>query len=225
MAGNRGGNGTELASGYLSDESDFYGTCVSHFLLARLLTGPGDEDTKQELEARVLSLDVREWWEHRIPTLMELAEENVKTQKVKKIVKLYNPYEGRVDSRQLTETIDEFVKRLPPATTLVSSDVQWIWIANPYRKAMKEANQDAGSHMKEAPPDEKADQKGFEIIARDLLEGLTNKRLDLEKKNPGKAKGTITKLLKADQDRIVKEILATAKTLHITCGKVCRDSS
>ncbi|KAF8866327.1 DUF1917-domain-containing protein [Acephala macrosclerotiorum] len=200
----------EVEPGYLSDESNFY----------------GDEDTKQELEARVLSLDVGEWWKHRIPTLMELAEDNVKTQKLKKTVKLYNPYEGRVDSRQLTETIDEFVKRLPPATTFVTLDVQWIWIANPYRKVMKEANQDAGSHMKEAPPDEKADKVSFEIIARSLLEELTNKRLELEKKNPGKAKSTITKLLKADQDRIVKEILGTAKTLHVTCGKwmLFRDS-
>jgi hypothetical protein len=80
---------------------------------------------KQEFEHKANAFVAAEWWEHRIPTLMEIAEVNIKTAAPKQAVKLYNPYEGRRDSWQLSETVKEFLARLPPATTRTSYDLPW----------------------------------------------------------------------------------------------------
>lgn len=45
---------------------------------------------------------------------------------------LYNKYEGEPGARQLSESIDVFLARLPPATTDWRPGLDWIWIANPY---------------------------------------------------------------------------------------------
>lgn len=39
---------------------------------------------------------------------------------------LYNRLEGHAPARQLTETVDEFLKRLPPKTTLSTEAGPWI---------------------------------------------------------------------------------------------------
>lgn len=53
-----------------------------------------------------------------------------------------------------------------------------------------------------------------------MLEELTTHRHTIEKKNPGKAKGTITKAVNAHKEEMVKKLLDTAKELHCTTGKV-----
>ncbi|KAK3320079.1 hypothetical protein B0T19DRAFT_280299 [Cercophora scortea] len=40
--------------------------------------------------------------------------------------------EDRLSARQLDETVDAFLARLPPATTDIAPGLDWIWIANPY---------------------------------------------------------------------------------------------
>lgn len=89
-----------------------------------VLTKSGDEDAKQEFEDRANAFSVAQWWKCRVPTLMEIAEVNIKTETTPSI-KLYNPYEGRRDAWQLSETVDEFLKRLRPATTRSSHDIPW----------------------------------------------------------------------------------------------------
>lgn len=46
--------------------------------------------------------------------------------------KLHNAYKGRVSAKQLSETIDDFLRRLPPATTDATPEIPWIYVANPY---------------------------------------------------------------------------------------------
>ncbi|KAF8206235.1 hypothetical protein K438DRAFT_1816868 [Mycena galopus ATCC 62051] len=47
---------------------------------------------------------------------------------------LLNPYVTRADSRQLDETVDEFLARLPPHSISANPDTlpPWYWIANPH---------------------------------------------------------------------------------------------
>ncbi|KAJ7728244.1 hypothetical protein B0H16DRAFT_1589360 [Mycena metata] len=47
---------------------------------------------------------------------------------------LLNPYFTRADSRQLDETVDEFLARLPPHPISANTDTlpPWYWIANPH---------------------------------------------------------------------------------------------
>ncbi|KAJ7636790.1 hypothetical protein FB45DRAFT_1056072 [Roridomyces roridus] len=42
---------------------------------------------------------------------------------------LFNPFSTRADSRQLDETVDEFLSRLPPYP---KNEQGWYWIANPH---------------------------------------------------------------------------------------------
>lgn len=48
------------------------------------------------------------------------------------VVDLSDRFKGVWYGRQLSETVDNFLLRLPPATTEISNKVPWIWIANPY---------------------------------------------------------------------------------------------
>lgn len=125
MAIGMGGKVLIEESGYLSDESDFYGTAIIPSNALQLLTKSGDEITKQEFELSVIAFDPAEWWEHRLATLMEVAEENLKTEKPVQAVKLYNPYEGQRYAWQLSETVGEFLARLRPASTMVSNEIPW----------------------------------------------------------------------------------------------------
>lgn len=45
---------------------------------------------------------------------------------------LHNPYAGVPYAWQLTETVDDFLSRLPPATTTQTPETPWIYICNPY---------------------------------------------------------------------------------------------
>lgn len=48
------------------------------------------------------------------------------------MVALSDRFKGKWFGRQLAETVNKFLQRLPPATTEGSEELQWIWISNPY---------------------------------------------------------------------------------------------
>ena len=45
---------------------------------------------------------------------------------------LHNICEGRPGARELSESVDDFLARLPPATTRQTLFLDWIWISNPH---------------------------------------------------------------------------------------------
>ena len=76
------------------------------------------------------------------------------------ISSLHNPYEGVPYAWQLTETVDQFLERLPPETT-TSDQVPWIFICNPYipRVGKRQSDQDqvkGRDNDNEAPDEEGA---------------------------------------------------------------------
>lgn len=185
-----------------------------------ILTASGDETTKDELEARAAAFSAKEWWSRRKLTLMEISKYNLAAVKDKKTPQLYNPYEGHSYARQLNETVEEFLERLPPATTPVSDLVPWIFIANPYRK-IKQATPSQEDVGTEGPPDEGSDQTEFGYRGRGLLKELGGLRKSVEEKNQGKAKIVISRLVNVQRDKIAKDILDTAVKCKFTSGKVC----
>jgi hypothetical protein len=174
---------------------------------------------KQEYESKALAFDPAEYIEHKIPSLTAIANANLKNTKVVKAATLYNPYEGSLSGRQLGETVDEFLERLPPATTSVTDIINWIYIANPYRKAPKR-DEHGQKERDEAPPDEESDWAQFVVLGGNLLEELTTIRHLIEKEKAGKPKATITRAVNPEKDKIVKKLLDTAVELHCTSGKV-----
>ena len=116
---------------------------------------------------------------------------------------LHNPWEGREDSRQLSETISEFTKRLPP---LDSTHVgPWIWIANPYREDRSELE------LQNAP--------FIQLASRELKQFLV-KRDNLTSINPELGQGVVTRTLKPHRDQLKEDLLRLAKEHGVVCGKV-----
>lgn len=179
---------------------------------------------KAELHQRALEFDAAEYRNRKTPSLTELANSNMQIAKETKTdtpATLYNPYEGNFCGRQLSETVDEFLHRLPPATTKQSNLVHWIFIANPFRKAPKR-DEDAGKDVsEEGPPDEESDWARFVVLGGNLLEELTTMRHNIEKQKSGAAKATITKALNPQRNKIVQKLLDTAVECGCTSGKVC----
>jgi hypothetical protein len=221
------GRGGKLAlikpddSGYLSDESDFYGKSYAPRRKTRLMVS-GDEAAIQELEYRAGRFGATEWWEGKTSSLTEIANSNMSTAVETASATLYNPYEGSTCGRQLGETVDEFLTRLPPATTRVSVTSPWIFIANPFRKApSKEREHNAQEQLlDEAPPEEDSDLTKFMVLAGNLLEELSVIQQGIEMSMAGRVKSQITKAVNVEKDKIVRKILDTATEMHVTSGKV-----
>ncbi|KAF1963437.1 DUF1917-domain-containing protein [Byssothecium circinans] len=120
---------------------------------------------------------------------------------------LFNPGEGRMDSWQLGESADEFVKRLPPLTA--SGQVyDWIWVYNPY----------ARSNGKTRSPVLTAE---YEVRGRQLLAESLQKRKDIQAKDPGKAKGkgTTTQQLNDEAKLLQQRITDLAVETNVLSGK------
>ncbi|TVY86021.1 UPF0696 protein-like protein [Lachnellula willkommii] len=207
---------------YLSDDSSFYGTALATPLFqahkADTVTS-GDEAVQQDLEERASSFNPAEWWEHMTPSLTETASANLASATVAKAPKLYNPYEGNPCGRQLAESVDEFLHRLPPASTPASSRYPWIFIANPYRKAPKPNNE---GELAEGPPDDDSQWARFVVEGGNLLEELLVLKNKIEKEKAGSTKATVTKALNVQRNIIVEKLLDIAVEMHCTSGKVSR---
>ena len=86
-----------------------------------------------------------------------------------------NLYEDYPSGRQLSETVEAFMKRLPPLSTSIIEYGPWIYVANPYSPR---------SHVRE-------DQATFIRNGRHLLEDFTAVKAGIEASMPGKAKTVI----------------------------------
>jgi hypothetical protein len=158
----------------------------------------------------------------------ELAESNLKSVMKIKSATLYNPYEGQECGRQLGETVEEFIQRLPPSTTASitlttanAGGVPWIFIANPFRNPPKVHSGDKQHELaNEGPPDENSDWAQFVIRGGNILDELGSIEKEIEKRKVGQAKASITKAVNIEKEAIVQKLLDTAVELHCTSGKV-----
>lgn len=118
--------------------------------------------------------------------------------------KLHNPYEGRVDSWQLGESITDFTNRLPPVTSRIGDVGPWIWVANPYPE-----HQDKSRRTGE-----------FKEAGDELLRKFRETKSRVEVDNPGKARGIITRELTSDMESLKEQIKELARSTGVLSGKV-----
>ncbi|KAK0724764.1 hypothetical protein B0H67DRAFT_482773 [Lasiosphaeris hirsuta] len=90
----------------------------------------GDENTASVLEARVNNFDIESWWRNRNEGATPTPREDPKSSSFSG--HLHNRYEGKPGAWQLTESVDDFLARLPPATTNWQPGLDWIFIGNPF---------------------------------------------------------------------------------------------
>ncbi|KAK5057574.1 hypothetical protein LTR84_011574 [Exophiala bonariae] len=116
-----------------------------------------------------------------------------------------NYYEGTPTAKQLSETLDEFLDRLPPSST-PRSQGPWIWIANPYPP-------------QNSQPESSGDLGGFKQAGFNLLESYQTHREELQAQNPTKPAGSITRMMKTERDKLEPAILSLAREKRILNGK------
>lgn len=193
--------------------------CVKNRCKCRsiLTAGPGGEETTAELESRVTSFDVAQWWEE---TKAVQLNRRVKTEPLDS-TKLHNPYAGVHYAWQLTETIDDFLARLPPGTTETSDDHPWIFICNPYIRRKDRLN--AQSQHSRGNEDEAPEVEGSQLDV--LIEGgterlgiLLNFKKGIEKTR--KAQSAMMREINKEKKEAIHDILALAHACKIRAGKV-----
>ncbi|KAI1082636.1 DUF1917-domain-containing protein [Whalleya microplaca] len=191
-----------------SDDSDFY----------------GDDEVVADLKSRVQHFDVQGWWEEHSTISTPLKQQACKAASTaapsSSPSHLHNPYAGVAHARQLTESVDAFLARVPPATTDATPADPWIWIGNPYigRKAKGAAdNQRVRGGEDEAPEAEGADLDtvveggmGRLHLASSYIDACVNSG-----QNPNFVR---RECRKAGADA-AKDILVLAQTHHVSCGK------
>ena len=105
---------------------------------------------------------------------------------------VYNLYNYCSFARQLSETIPQFLSRLPPRSTPLAEIGPWIFISNPYHQ-YRPTSEDLG---------------GFTQLGRQILGCYRAAKAGIEASMAGKAKGTITKKLtpcvQAARDRHIR---------------------
>lgn len=178
----------------------------------------GDESTTAGLEKRVQEFDVEDWLQRNSahpgrPVPRRTVVGNASH--------LHNPYAGVPYAWQLTETVDSFLGRLPPATTYASSDLPWIFICNPYTPRV--AKHESESQMSKGNEDEAPVEEGSRVSL--IIEGGLE-RLALLKdfmvkiKATTKAASTIRKETTQQTRQAVNDILNLAHAGKVRAGKV-----
>lgn len=116
----------------------------------------------------------------------------------------YNPYEGDPSAKQLAETVEEFLSRLPPSTTtLASTGYPWIWIANPH------------STYRPSGPD----VAGYRSAGLAMFSEYLDVKHELESKNPTKSSAAINRMLSPTRDRLEQSLIQLAQDKKVTTGK------
>lgn len=141
--------------------------------------------------------------------------------------KLHNPYEGKPScAKQLNETIEAFLLRLPPATTDVAPDCPWIFVANPFIP-----REDRGGE--EAPAEFGAQLGKFAEGGKVRLEMFGDLLREVQDKTAGGSQGgrgregpsktAVNREVAMQREGCVNDILMLAKVLKVRTGKVsCR---
>jgi len=220
----------------MDSDSDFYGKPVPHHLTRystadSLTPSTGDEDEVVALESRAHDFDVQSYWRHidqhdtvhpgrnkaSSSTASSAALTPAATAAAAKPPKLHNPYEGQVSAKQLSETMPDFLSRLPPATTDVTPDIPWIYVANPF------IPREGGGGVEEAPAESGTQLSTFIEGGGERLElfGDFLRTVDEKKRGGGggRVSAAMNRQVTAEREGCVNDILMLAKVMKVRTGK------
>ncbi|KAK4452092.1 hypothetical protein QBC34DRAFT_399154 [Podospora aff. communis PSN243] len=92
----------------------------------------GDEETIKTLTYRINSFDPDTWFSSPSSQLSLFTKRSNPLEESPASGRLHNRCASLPGARQLSESVSDFLTRLPPATTLWTPGFEWLWIANPY---------------------------------------------------------------------------------------------
>lgn len=134
---------------------------------------------------------------------------------------LHNPYAGVPYAWQLTETVDDFLSRLPPATTTQAPETPWIYICNPYipRVPKSESLNQASKGNEDEGPEQ--DGSRLDVVIEggmERLELLGNFVRELPKF--GRPPSTTEREKNKERSQATLDILHLAHVGKVRAGKV-----
>jgi hypothetical protein len=125
---------------------------------------------------------------------------------------LFNPGQGSPDAWQLSESAEDFVRRLPPLTTSVFT-CAWIWVHNPHFDA-RDKNKYASHSVDE-----------FRSRGSDLLGQSIQARQHIQTKGLHGPKAVLIRSLNEESKALQQRITDLAVKCEILSGKVSVDKS
>ncbi|KAI1248095.1 hypothetical protein MGN70_010344 [Eutypa lata] len=195
----------------------------------------GDNETKAGLKARVENYDVAARWELNAQVQMPIERQalhklseatmdpmDIDTPSTSTATNLHNPYAGVPYAWQLEETVDAFLARLPPSSTLQTERTPWIYICNPFTARQAAANTQQQQQVVPGCEDEAPVERGSDVrtFCQGAMERLHMASGFMEQcRRSGMGTAFVTReCAKAGADAAV-EVLDLAHALRVRCGK------
>lgn len=212
-----------------SEDSDFYGTetnpCNLFSLLKALTNGViGDEEVVAGLQARVDDFDVEAW--HALHDINPGRPRPRGAHLASAAASFHNPYAGVSFAWQLSETVDAFLKRLPPRTTEQTPETPWIFICNPYiarqakiKDEIEGGDAEKGRGNENEAPSEEGSKVGLVVEAGMERLELLNKFVE-KTRSLAKNKTAAEKDMNKERKQAAADILALAHAAKVRAGKV-----
>ncbi|KAL9127983.1 MAG: hypothetical protein Q9217_003244 [Psora testacea] len=168
-----------------------------------LKSTPGDDELKADLESKVSKCDPSIYWAtHDFQPAVMASKATLNSPAPSAPKPVFNFYENYPSGRHLSETVSEFLARLPPYSTQTTDHGPWIYIANPsYRFD---------------PTSE--DLRGFKKSATELLENFSNLQANTEA-SMDEAKSLPRRTLTPLRKQLERDIFNLARQKGITSGK------
>ena len=159
---------------------------------------------KAELEEKASAFDPLSYWSsHDLQPAVIAFKATPQTPPAPLSKPIYNMYEDYSSGRHLSETVPEFLARLPPSSSQSTDTGPWIYIANPtYR---------------DIPTSE--DLRGFKQQGAALLKEFGDAKAGIEASGTGKAKNVVGRKLTPLRKRLEDDILSLARKSGIRSGK------
>ena len=108
---------------------------------------------------------------------------------------------------QQSETIDDFLKRLPVADPSSAEVGPWLWVRSP------QISSDQQQHR------EKEDVDAFIEDGEQLLHAFNTRKSKYEAENPSKTPAAITRYMRPYREQLEEDLLSAAVKTGTTCGK------
>lgn len=117
--------------------------------------------------------------------------------------KLFNLYEEYPSGRRLSETVDDFLSRLPPSSGKLEDCGPWIFVSNPTYD----------------PHATREDIRGVKEEGNKLLEDFENEQTSIEDKMSEKTKNAIGRKIGPLRTQLASNIYAMGRKKGVTAGK------
>lgn len=118
---------------------------------------------------------------------------------------LFNPLEGQPFSWQLGESVEDFIKRVPPLTT--SADIcEWIWAVNPYRDPRDKSTASRIAAFKD---------RGAKLLANSI-----QKRDEIQEKGRLGPRNVVTRAWNQESKALQQGLTKLAVETGVLSGKV-----